>query len=376
MKKRILISAGESSGDLHAANLIKSLQTINNNVDYFGIGCAKMESLGVQLLERMDKHAIIGVWEIVANLMFIRNLFTKFSDEIKKGNVDLAILIDYPGFNLELARMLNKYNVPCIYYVTPQLWAWGKWRINSIKKYIQKALVILPFEESMYKKAHVDASFVGHPILDESYDPASAAKARASLGLKPDKFTIAILPGSRTMEIRRMLPVFMKTAKIINRNRPVQWVISRCPNIDRNLYKNIISGYMDSDILLTENSVYTCLDASDFALSVSGTVTLQAAITETPHLITYKIAPFSYMLAKVFVKIRDVGLANIIAGKLIVPEILQYEAQPEKLAKSAIDIISSDKKMELMKKDLQKVKQSLGKPGASKRAAEIISKFI
>lgn len=372
MKKRILISAGESSGDLHASNLIKELLSCNSNIEFFGIGCNKMESLGVHLLERMDKHAIVGVWEVLANINFIRNLFKTFSKEVKRTPVDLAILVDYPGFNLLLAKMLNKHNIPCIYYITPQIWAWGKWRINTMKKFIKKALVILNFEESLYAKAGLDATFVGHPLLDEPYNLIPSKEARGSLGLKPDKFTIALLPGSRLMEIKRMLPVLIKTAILIKQKMDVQFIISKSQNTDEGIYRESLGGF---DPLLIEGDIYTTLSAADFVLTASGTVTLQIALAEKPMAIIYITSMLTYLLAELFVK-RPIGLVNIIAGKQIVPELIQLDAKPKRLAATALDLISSNGKMDKMRADLRRVKETLGRPGASKRAAGIVNNFL
>jgi len=373
MKKRILISAGESSGDIHAAKLIKELRLIYPDVEFFGIGCDKMESAGVNLIQRMDKHAIVGVWEVVASLNFIRNLFKSFSMEIDSKKVDLAILIDYPGFNLQLAKMLKKRNIPSIYYILPQVWAWGSWRINAIKKIISKAIVILGFEEALYKKSGVDATFVGHPILDEPYKPLAKTTRTSLPGISQDKFTIALLPGSRPLEVKKLLPVMVKAAHLIKEKKDVQFIISKSPNVDKKIYDD---GRGNFEAVMIESDVHKCISASDFVLTASGTVTLQVALEEKPMVITYITSFFTYLLYKIFVKIPYVGLVNIIAGKFIVPELLQLEARPEKLASAILDIISSENKVSKMRNDLRQVKESLGEPGASKRAAEIISGFI
>lgn len=373
MKKRILISAGESSGDLHAANLIKELNLLNPSLEYFGIGCDKMESMGVRILERMDSLSIVGVWEVFSKLKFIRNLFEKFNKEISKGRVDLAILVDYPGFNLILAKMLKKRNIPCIYYITPQIWAWGAWRIKALRRYIKKALTILKFEEDLLKQNRIDATFVGHPLIDEHYEFIPTRDAKSSLGLNPDIFAIALLPGSRDLEVERMLPVMLKTAGLIKKAKDVQFIISQSPNVDEKIYKRICKGF---DARLVNSNIYKSLNAADFVFASSGTVTLQAAIAEKPMLITYITSSFTYLLGKIFVKIPYLGLVNIIAKKFIVPEMLQYEARPKRLAQKILQIISSENEMNNMRGELRRVKNSLGSPGASKRAAQIINKIL
>ncbi len=373
MKKRILISAGEPSGDLHAANLIKELNLLNSDLEFFGIGCDKMESMGVRILERMDSASIVGVWEIFAKLKFIRNLFEKFNKEISKCKIDLAILVDYPGFNLILAKILKKRNIPCVYYITPQIWAWGAWRIKAIRRYIKKAITILKFEEDFLKQNRIDAICVGHPLLDEHYEFMSIRDVKSSLGLNPDKFAIALLPGSRSLEVERMLPVMLKTAGVIRKAKDVQFIISQSPNVDEKIYTAICKGF---DGHLVNSNIYKCLNAADFVFASSGTITLQIAIAEKPMLITYITSPFTYLLAKMFVKIPYVGLVNIIAKKFIIPEILQYEARPKKLADKILHIISSSDKMNNMRDELRRVKNSLGSPGASRRAACIINEML
>ncbi|MCK4462852.1 MAG: lipid-A-disaccharide synthase, partial [Candidatus Omnitrophica bacterium] len=303
----------------------------------------------------------------------IRTLFEKFNKEISKGRIDLAILVDYPGFNLILAKMLKKRTIPCIYYITPQIWAWGAWRTKALRRYIKKAITILKFEEDFLKQNRIDATSVGHPLLDEHYEFMPIRDAKSSLGLNPNIFTIALIPGSRSLEVERMLPVMLKTAGLIKKSKDVQFIISQSPNVDEKIYKDICKGF---DAPLVKSNIYKCLNAADFVFASSGTVTLQIAIAEKPMLITYITSSFTYLLAKIFVKIPYVGLVNIIAKKFIIPEILQYEARPKRLAQKILQIISSENEMNNMRGELRRVKNSLGSPGASKRAAQIINKML
>lgn len=373
MKKRILISAGESSGDIHAANLIKELTLINSDLEFVGIGCSKMEAAGVELLERMDKHSIIGVWEIFGKLSFIKNLFDKFRTEIRRAPIELAILIDYPGFNLNLARMLHKENIPVIYYITPQVWAWGAWRIGEMKKCVNKAIVILNFEKSIYDKAGIPCNFIGHPIMDEPHELVPEKNAKLSFGMKHDKFTISLLAGSRPLEVKRILPVMLNAARIIAKEKNVQFLISKVPTVDPKLYDLDYSGI---NYKIVESDIYKVLSASDFVITASGTVTLQIAISEKPMVITYKTSPLTWFTGRMFVNLPYIGLVNILAGKHIVPEILQFEATPSRIAKASLDIIENTDRLNTMKKDLKMIKDSLGNPGASTRAAKIVNDFI
>ncbi|MFH1791043.1 MAG: lipid-A-disaccharide synthase [Candidatus Omnitrophota bacterium] len=375
MKKRILISAGESSGDQHASKLIRELLKLDPDIEFFGIGCDRMEASGVRLLERMDRHAIVGVWEVVANIGFIKNLFDSFKKRLDESKTDLAILIDYPGFNLALAKMLASRKIPCVYYITPQIWAWGMWRIRSIRKYVKKAIVILNFEEALYKKLGVDATFVGHPLLDDPVTMPAQEEARARLGLEPDKHTIALLPGSRPLEVKRILPVLIQTCAILGKQLDTQFVISRSPNVDSAIYEEVFTAHGNPRITVTAGGVTDCLAAADFVITASGTVTLQVAMAEKPMIITYITSMLTYLLGKIFVRTR-IGLVNIIAGEDICPEILQFYATPDALAREACAIISSDAKRGSMISGLRRVKKLLGEPGAAGKAAGIINHIL
>jgi len=372
--KKILISAGEPSGDLHASSLIRSLKELDPDIVFTGIGCDKMEALGVKMLERMDRHSIIGVWEVVKHLSFIRGLFKKFENLVDAEKFDLAILVDYPGFNLELAKRLHKSGVPCVYYITPQVWAWGAWRIRAIKKYIKKALTILPFEADLFKRSGIDATFVGHPLLDVPARKISQPEARKMLNLAPDLYTLALLPGSRPSEVKNLLPAMIGAVSLIQgQKKNVQIVISKSPNVDKEVYGT--AGTKDPSPL-RECDIGVILSASDLVITASGTVTLEVALYEKPMVITYITAPLTYALAKIFVTIRDIGLVNILRKELVAPELVQANCTPKKIAAACLEIISSVEKQAAMKREFALVKESLGTPGASRRAANIIYNLL
>lgn len=372
MIKHILVSAGEVSGDIHAANLVKKLKELNPKLDFFGIGGEKMEQAGVELIERMDKFSIVGIWEALIELGNIRKIYKKIIEEIGIKKPDMAILIDYPGFNLMLAKELKKRGIKTIYYITPQVWAWGGFRIHLLKKYIDKAIVILKFEEELFKKYGIDAVFVGHPLLDRKPEIRLNKK---SLNLDEEKFTIALLPGSRQSEVRKLLPLMLKTAEFISRKKEVQFVLLKNSVVDDKIYDGELKK---SNLRITKilDDSYGCLSISDFVFLASGTATLESAIMEKPMLITYKTSFLTAILFKFFAKTRRLGLVNIIAEREIVPEILQYDAKPKYLASGILSIISSKEKMEKQVQDLRQVKSVLGTAGASLRAARIIESSI
>lgn len=377
--KNILISAGEASGDTHAANLVKDLKELNPGLNFFGIGCEKMQEQGVDLIERMDKLSIVGVWEALVNFKKVYAIYKKLMARVKNTVPVLAILVDYPGFNLKLAKDLKKMGVKVVYYITPQVWAWGNFRVRAIKKYVDKAIVIFKFEEDFFKKYGIDASFVGHPLLDAGRGEGAGRKA---LGLDEKKTTIALLPGSRESEIKKILPLMLDTAGIILKEKDTQFVLLKTSAVSEDIYGEVLKG-ASIPLIVIKDDTHGCLSVSDFVFTASGTATLENAIMEKPMLITYKTSLFTFLLGRIFVRtpkfgntFASIGLVNIVAGEPVSPEIIQCEAKPERLAGEILSIISSEEKMEKQISGLRRVKSSLGAPGASRRTARIINDFI
>lgn len=372
-KKNILIIAGEASGDIHAANLITALKGLSGNLFFFGIGGARMDASGVNLVERMEKLSIIGVSEVFQKIIHVRRAYKKIVDRARGLSPDVAILVDYPGFNLLVAKALKKMGIPVIYYITPQVWAWGKRRIHRIKKYVDKAIVIFKFEEVLFRKYGIDATFVGHPILDKKV--FSKPPDKKSLNLDEKKPTIALLPGSRESEVKNMLPVMIKASRLLLRQKDAQFVLLKSSGVDEDIYGKILKE-QNFRAPSVKDDTYCCLGLSDFVFTSSGTATLESAIMERPMLITYKTSFLTAILFKIFAKIRFIGLVNIIAGRMVSPEILQYDATPERLAAQILSIVSSREKMDEQINSLRQVKSSLGTPGASLRAARIINDLL
>ena len=374
MKDNILIVTGETSGDIHAANLVKSLNRIDSNLNFFGMGGKRMEEVGVELTERMERLSIIGVAEIFTKLKEIRSAFKKIMAKVESHPPKVAILIDYPGFNLTLAKMLKRKGVFVVYYITPQVWAWGGFRIHFIKKFVDKAIVILKFEEDLFKKYGIDATFVGHPILDSLKSDIKVDREKYKL--TDGKMTVALLPGSRESEVKRILPLMVETAGRLIQKKDVQFVLLKTSSVDENIYTDVLKN-LKFPIALMKDKTQECLAMSDFIFLSSGTATLECAIMERPMLITYRITFSTFLLFKIFSRIGNtIGLVNIIAGRSIVPEIAQYDASPDSLTKGILSIISSKNKMDEQVRCLREVKQTLGSPGVSLRAAHIVEEII
>lgn len=369
--KNILIIAGEPSGDVHAGKVLNELNQLLPDTHLWGVGGDKMESAGVELIAHIKDFSIVGVWEAIKSLPRIRRQFKTVTDAISERKPDMAILVDYPGFNLRIARHLKGLNIPVIYYIVPQFWAWGRGRIKLLKRFVSKALVLFKFEEELLLEHDIDCEFVGHPLMDDTPEIQSVSDEEKS------SFNIALLPGSRKSEIENMFPVFLETAEKIHRSRKdVSFILARNSNIENSLYDSYLEKHKDLRISDITDTTFSVLERSDFALITSGTATLEAAAMETPMIIAYRAAFLTNLLYNVFSLTRFIGLPNIIAGKEIVPEMLQKNAVPDLLAHKTLEIINDVSKFHYIKEELLNVKNSLGPKGAGKRAAESIQSFF
>ncbi len=375
MKKNILIIAGEPSGDMRGGEVLGELKKLLPDVSFWGIGGDRMEREGVELIEHVRKLSIVGVWEAVKKLSIIREQYRNVIDNVRKRKPTLAILVDYPGFNLKLARFLHRSNIPVVYYIVPQVWAWGSWRIRSLKNYVDKALVLFDFEQRLLKEHGIDCEFVGHPLVDKAPSPITPDHPSTSLGT--GELTIALLPGSRESEILNMLPTMLDAAEKIRECREdARFIVAENSNVGRALYDSALARHGGLSISRLTDDTFACLDRCDFAIVTSGTATLETAIMEKPMVIVYRTSPLTYVLARAFKRTPFIGLANIIAGKEIAPELLQKDLTPEKLSGKTLEIINDDSRMRQATEELRKVKHSLGEKGASRRAAEAISRLV
>jgi len=368
MNKNILIVAGEPSGDIRAGELLKELNKIMPGCSFWGIGGDMMEAQGVELTEHIRNLSLVGIWEIVLNLKKIFTQYKKLTKNILKRKPDMAILIDYPGFNLKIARFLHKQKIPVVYYVIPQVWAWGKNRVKTLKTSVDKSLVLFDFEKKFLEQYGASAEFTGHPLMDKV--PENIKEKTSS------DYTIALLPGSRKLEINNMLPEMLATIPRLKKDIPnLKVILAESSNIPKSLYQKALSQYPDVEIEHIRDNTFEALSKSNFAIVTSGTATLETAITDTPMIVTYKGSALSALIFFTFVRVPHIGLVNIIAGKTIVPELLQWNATSEKMYKTITGIINNENVLNEMKTNLKKVKNSLGEKGASKKAAQAIARF-
>lgn len=371
-----MIIAGETSGDLQAANLIKSLKLINPNIEIFGMGGKKMQAEGAEIIYDITGLAIVGFFEVLKHLNTFKKIFKKLAALLEIRKPDAVILIDYPGFNLRFAKTAKEKNIPVIYYISPQIWAWGEDRIHEIKKYVDKMIVIFGFEENIYKEVGVKVSFTGHPFLDIVKPVWKKEETIKTCHLRHDSIKIALMPGSRKKEIEKHLPIMLRACEIIKNKIPnAEFIISRIKELDQSLYNKAIHK---SKITLhsLDNKPYEIMDIADLVIVSSGSATLEVAIMEKPMVIVYKTSFLTWLLARNLIKIPDIGLVNIVARERIVPELMQFEVTPKNIARVSLKILSDHKKIHEIKENLRKVKSKLGEIGASSRAAHIIHKYI
>lgn len=367
IKKKIMIIAGEASGDKHGAKLVMAMREKRDDLFFCGIGGEALQAAGVKIIVHASQLCVVGITEVFSKIPSILKGLAAARRLIQTLKPDLLILIDFPDFNLHVAGAAKKNGIPVLYYISPQIWAWRKGRIKKIGELVDHMALILPFEEKYYKKHAIPASFVGHPLLDDN-----SAGNKSGFQKEPD-LVLGILPGSRNSEIIRHLPVMLDAADLLSaKNRDLKVIVSVAGTVDKSLVNRIFGDYKgNTKFEIHSGSVDEVIDRSRIVVAASGTVTLETAISGTPMVIIYKISPLSYMLGRALIKVENIGLVNLIAGKKIVPELIQGDASPEKIADTLYNMLSNPVKLESVKKELLGIKDLLGGPGASMRVAEI-----
>lgn len=366
------IIAGEASGDLHAANLIAEIKRKDSKAEFRAWGGDLMRKQGVAMVKHYRHMAFMGFVEVVANLNTVLRNIKECKADLLHYKPDVVILVDYPGFNLRIAKFAHRNGMKVCYYISPQVWAWKRHRVHKIKKCVDKMLVILPFEEPFYKEYGVDVTFVGHPLLDElaKLDAAPRLSFVHRNNLSEKKEIIALLPGSRKQEVERMLTTMLK---VIPHFPQYQFVIAGVSSLDKNLYQRMIG---DKDVRLVENQTYELLQNSSAALVTSGTATLETALLAVPEVVCYKANRLSYMIAKNLIKVNYISLVNLIMEREVVKELIQDNFTEENLVKELERLLRDGKKQRQLLEDLDALKERLGNSGASEKAAGVIINMI
>jgi lipid-A-disaccharide synthase len=379
--KKVLIVAGESSADRYAGRLVRKVQerVAGERISFFGTGGDYMERAGVQLHAHIRDLAHIGPREALAHIRKYYETYRLLLRKVREERPTVAVLLDFPDFNLRLAKKMKRAGVRVIYYISPQLWAWRRGRIRIVRRYVDKMLVILPFEEQFYRDHGVQVEFVGHPLLEDFAPKRNRELFLHRLGLDPSLKTVALLPGSRRGEVEYILPTLLQSCRRILEKRPAQFVISAAPSIDPEHLNRIFHATLPDDtsgFRVTTEESRDILANSDFAFVKSGTSTLEAALVGTPFVMVYKISPASWMFGNILIRSEFKGLVNLIAGERIVPEYLQRDANPEVLSRAALEYLESDRMAEQMTERLAEIRKKLSIRCASEAAAAVVAGYL
>ncbi len=376
LSRRIMIVAGEASGDIYGAELARETIKLDPDIHFFGIGGARMREAGVETLVNSSEMAVVGLVEVLKHFDVISAAFLKLKKILLNERPDLLILIDYPGFNLRLAKIAKKAGVKVLYYISPQIWAWRQGRVKKIARLVDHMAVILPFEAPFYESAGVPVSFVGHPMLDLVNVNMEKAEAAASFGLNPDQKIVGLFPGSRRNEIERLLPVIVASAVELKQRFPeVQFVLPLASTLDSDTIAPLLTS-AGLDVTITRDRIHDLIRACDAVISVSGTVTLEIALVGTPMVIIYKLSPLTYQLAKRLVKVPNIGLCNIVAGETVVKELIQDEANSNNISDEIGDILTNVGYECAIRNKLAEIRSKLGRGGASKNVAQLTIKLM
>jgi lipid-A-disaccharide synthase len=367
-KKKVMIIAGEASGDMHGARLVEAMLHGDADLDFFGIGGEALQRAGVHIRVDNARLATVGIWEALVKLKLFVAALGVAKKDLKRCRPDLLILIDYPDFNFRVASAAKKLGIPVMYYISPQIWAWRTGRIKTIKRIVDHMVVIFPFETAFYERWNVPVTFVGHPLLDHAATGKSAGEPSKWGG---DKTVIGLLPGSRNEEVSRLLPTMVEAGKKIKQEMPdSQFVVPVASTVDKTLVEGMLRAAGDSFHMVFDG-LQDVLHKATLVITASGTATLETAISCTPMIVVYKVSGLSYWLGKRLIRVKQIALANLVAGKPIVPELIQDEACPEKIASVALSLVKDERALSQMRQQLKVVGQTLGAPGASKRAADV-----
>lgn len=376
--KKIFVIACEISADSHGGKLIRNFKKIHPELEFRGVGGPKMKEAGMTVLSDMTQFSALGLGDVVRQYFKYRSVFYRALNDLEKWRPDALILIDSPAFNLRFAKKVKKKfpRLEILYYIAPQIWAWGYRRIHTVKKTVSKMFSIFPFEVPFYESAGISCSYVGHPSLEELSPVLDRNTERNRLGVQNKESAIGLLPGSRQNEIERILPIMLETAVLLTESLAnLRFFIARSPNVSENVYRGILSGFK-IPITFFQGNLYKNLRAMDFALVTSGTATLQTALVETPFFLLYKTGWSTYWLARHLVRVPYLGIVNLLAQKSIVPEFIQHRARARDIAQEAKELLTSQSRYAAMKKELQKVRELLEKEAKTSDAADAMWRYL
>jgi len=336
---RVMIVAGEASGDLHGAGVVRELKRRQPGCDLFGIGGDKMHAAGMELIYHIRELSFMGFWEVLQHLPVIRSVERTLAALLVARRPDVLLLIDYPGFNLRFARTASRHGIKILYYISPQVWAWNPGRVRKMKSLIDKMLVVFPFEIDIYRKEGIDVEFVGHPLLEIFDSPVSRDEFCKRWGFDGQKKILGLFPGSRRQEVERIFPAMLGAARILHAEYDVHVAVGVSSALEVDFLRSFLRD--DFPVRLIQHATHDIMKNADLAIVTSGTATLETGYFQTPMIIVYKTSLLTYLIGRLFVRIKNIGLVNIVAGRKIVPELLQSKVTPKRVAKEASDLLGS-----------------------------------
>lgn len=369
---KIMISVGEASGDLHGASVATALRALQPDAEIVGMGGAAMRKAGVKIIYDIADLGVIGIVEVVKNLPRLFRLRDMLADFMAKERPDVLVVIDYPGFNMRLAKKAKALGIPVVSYISPSAWAWGKGRAKDVAQTVERVAAIFPFEADVYREAGANVTFVGHPLLDIVHPSLSRAAAYEHFQADAARPLVMLMPGSRGQEVSQLLPVMLAACQKIRATVPdCQFFLPVASTISREILQDIINNYQ-VPVQFTTGNNYDLMQIADVAIAASGTATLETSLMQVPTVIIYKLNPVTYFFGKFLVKIPHIGLPNIIAGRQIVPELLQADVNADNIAQATLPILTDPAVREQVLADLAEVKRKLGEVGAVNRVAQVI----
>jgi len=368
--KQVMLVVGEASGDIHGAHLVRALSGKDRTLRFFGVGGEQLERTNFEVLFNVSQLAGMGFVELAGSLRAIWRANHTLRQAMRERRPDLLVLIDFPEFNLRLAKLAKRLKIPVLYYISPQIWAWRRGRIRQIARCVDHMAVVFPFEVPLYEKWGVNVSFVGHPLLDIVRSRKSREGVLAQLALDAKKQTIAILPGSRRGEISYHLPVLLDAALRLSQDLAVQFFVIRASTVDRRELESML-GRVALRIPIIDDERYDAVNACDLAWTASGTATVETALLLKPMIIVYRLSWLTYALARMMVNVKHIGMVNIMAGKQVVPELVQADFTAERLVKETRTLLENPDQRERVVRKLISLREKLGTPGAADRVANI-----
>ncbi len=373
--KRIMIVVGEASGDLHGAHLVKALYRRDPTLEIFGVAGDGLKREGIKVIFDVDRLTGMGFAELAGNLKTIWQAYRLLRKALREERPNLLILVDFPEFNLRLARLAKKSGISVLYYISPQVWAWRKRRTQKIARLVDRMAVVFPFEVPLYQNEGVAVSFVGHPLLDLAHSSEPRERTLRQYGLDPSRQTIAILPGSRSREVAYHLPPMLEAADRLERQLKMQFILVRATTVERGILDGILEKAAVK-VPIAEGNTYNVLHACDLVWAASGTATLETALMLRPMVIVYRLSWLTYALARLLVRVSHIGMVNIIAGESVVPELIQSDVTADKIVAESRAILQDPELRKRIVGKLSQVREKLGSPGASERVAEIAFSMI